>query len=493
MANTFATNIIQTRVQITVRELYKMLKSKQLRMNPAYQRDYIANSNKPWQQNLISNIVKGESVIPYLYIRTKKRFPLHEYKHLNGHLLHPTDEEQELARKQIIDALSEVIDGQQRSRTVEDFIDCLFHLPELELQRLPNENWGGLTPSPLKLSGLTLNEVKDKYPDIYDSFMEYPFTVVATMGTEEAIHQMFCDLNDLNKMSNQEKRNANTCELAGFIRDTARLGMNYDFHPLFDRMDNTGLYLNFPFKRMGQDEILAKVISIVDGSAFDYGLNKTSLDNLYKKQRYEVDIPKDLQRKLKKVLDACFTMVKSKQATKTMNAGAFLNLVMVVNELLSNDGVKVKHWGKVWKWFIDTHVKLGKLTDKEKAVGLNETLYHQKTRLGQDKDGLDMRITILKNNDLYENDGVQLVDRKRVISDNEFEWMWIMADKKCTVPDDDGEICDTPLRLGDAVKAHIVAHSNGGKTTIKNTYVACKECNKLKIKDEPNWSVEQEK
>ena len=72
---------------------------------------------------------------------------------------------------------------------------------------------------------------------------------------------------------------------------------------------------------------------------------------------------------------------------------------------------------------------------------------------------------------MYENDCVQLVDRKRVISDNEFEWMWIMADKKCTVPDDDGEICDTPLRLGDAVKAHIVAHSNGGKTTIKNNHI----------------------
>lgn len=495
MANTFATNIIQTRVQISVRELYEMLKSGQLKMNPAYQRDYIANSNKPWQQNLVSNIVKGESVIPYLYIRTKKQFPLHEYKseRLNGHLLHPINEKQELARKQIIDALSEVIDGQQRSRTVEDFINGEFSLPELKIQLKAKAEWAGLTPSPLNLTGLKLSEVKDKYPDVYEQFMNYKFTVVATMGFEEAIHQMFCDLNDLNKMSNQEKRNANTCELAKYIRDVARLGLNYDFHPLFDRIDNTGSYLNFPFKRMGQDEILAKVISIVDGSAFRYGLNKTSLDNLYDKDIYQSNIPKDLQKKVKKVLDACFTMVKSKEATKTMNAGAFLNLVMVVNELLSNNGVKVKHWGKVWKWFLDTHIKLGKLTDKEKAIGLNETLYHQKTRLGQDSDGLDMRITILKKNGLYENDGVQLVDKKRVISDNEFEWMWIMADKKCTVPDAKGNICDTSVSLGDAVKAHIVAWTNGGKTTIKNTYVACGECNKVKIKDEPNWIVDKEK
>ena len=491
MANTFATSIIQTRVQISVRDLYKRLQSKQFSMNPAYQRDYIANSNKPWQQNLISNIVKGESVIPYLYIRTRQGFNLNQFKHFNGHLLNPVDDEQKLAREQIIDALTEVIDGQQRSRTIQDFINDLFNLPEqFELQLLPKENWGGLTPTPLKLSGLTLSEVKDKHPDIYDKFMEYQFTVVATMGTEEAIHQMFCDLNDLNKMSNQEKRNANTCELAGFVRDTARLGINYDFHSIFSKVDNTGLYLNFPFKRMGQDEILAKVISIVDGSAFSYGLNKTSLDNLYKKDIYQANIPKSLQEKLKKVLDACFSMVKSKEATKTMNAGAFLNLVMVVNELISNSGVKVKHWGKVWNWFLKAHIRLGKLTDAEKAIGLNETIYHQKTRLGQDSDGLDMRLTILKKNGLYENSGVQLVDRKRVISDNEFEWMWIMADKKCTVPDDEGKICDTSLQLEDAVKAHKIAHSNGGKTTVENTYVACKECNKLKIKDEPNWVID---
>ena len=52
MANTFATNIIQTRVQITVRELYKMLKSKQLRMNQAYQRDYIANLRDQYEADI---------------------------------------------------------------------------------------------------------------------------------------------------------------------------------------------------------------------------------------------------------------------------------------------------------------------------------------------------------------------------------------------------------------------------------------------------------
>ena len=32
----------------------------QLNMNPAYQRDYIAGENKPWQRKLIGNLMKGE-------------------------------------------------------------------------------------------------------------------------------------------------------------------------------------------------------------------------------------------------------------------------------------------------------------------------------------------------------------------------------------------------------------------------------------------------
>tara|TARA_Y100000296_G_scaffold45226_1_gene51837 strand:- start:585 stop:2096 length:1512 start_codon:yes stop_codon:yes gene_type:complete len=493
----FATNIIQVRVQLSVKELNKMLikkrgkKDPQLTMNPAYQRDYIAQENKNWQKNLVKNIVIGESVIPYLYIRVDNNFPLENYKHFNGHLLNPSNEEQEIARLAIIDALIEIIDGQQRSLTVRDFIKGVFELPELQIQCLPNGHWGGLTPPPIQLTGLKLDEVKDKHPSIYKKYMDYQFTIVATLGTEAAIHQMFIDLNNLNKMSNQEMRNAKTCELAKYIRDTARLGNDYSYHKIFDKDNNKGVYLNFPFKRMGQDEVLAKVISIVDGSAFKYGLNKTAIDNLYDKQAYNVNINKMLQKKVTKVLDVCFSVLKNREAQGRMNVGTFLNLVMLVNELISNPDVKPKHWGKVWNWFLAKHIELSTLTTTEKDQGFNETLYHQKTRLGQDADGLDMRITILKKNGLYENDGVTLVDSKRVISDNDFAWMWIMADKKCTVPDDEGILCETKVSLGDAIKAHIISWTNGGKTVIKNTFVSCLHCNNIKIQDE-NWMTDEE-
>ena len=41
-----------------------------INLNPAYQRDYVADSNLPWQQGLIKSIFVGDLVIPNLYART---------------------------------------------------------------------------------------------------------------------------------------------------------------------------------------------------------------------------------------------------------------------------------------------------------------------------------------------------------------------------------------------------------------------------------------
>ena len=480
----YYTNTIQVRFDMTVKQIYDLFDKGQLNMNPAYQRDYVAKDNKTWQQNLMKNIVEGESVIPYLYMRVHNDIDLFQYKSLNGQLMQNTPEAEEI-RDKIIAALIEVIDGQQRSRTNIDFIDAKFPLGDVELIPIPKKDFGGgLLPKVVKLKGLNITDLKNLYPKIYKKYMDYKFTVVATKGGDEAIHQMFIDLNDLNQMSNQEKRNAIVSEMAVFVRETARLGGEYDLHPIFSiNGSGKGEYLNFPFKRMGQDEVLAKIVAIVDGMGRTSGLNKSVLDGLYASDEYASKVK--IQKKITDILDKCFEMIKDvdSKTYKAFNVGTFLNLVMVVHELTTNSDVKVTDWSRVWDWFYKTHIKLGKLTKKEIAVGLNETIYHQKTRLGQDPNGLDMRITILKMNGLYENDGVKLVDRKRVITDNEFAWMLIMADKKCQVSKKNGDACGKVLGLSDAVKAHKVAHSNSGETTIENTVVSCIPCNVVKVKN----------
>ena len=138
----YYTNTIQVRFDMTVKQIYELFDKGQLNMNPAYQRDYVAKDNKKWQQNLMKNIVEGESVIPYLYMRVRDDIDLFQYKSLNGELMQNTPEAGEI-RNKIIAALIEVIDGQQRSRTNIDFIDAKFPLGDVELIPIPKNDFGG--------------------------------------------------------------------------------------------------------------------------------------------------------------------------------------------------------------------------------------------------------------------------------------------------------------------------------------------------------------
>ena len=68
------------------------------------------------------------------------------------------------------------------------------------------------------------------------------------------------------------------------------------------------------------------------------------------------------------------------------------------------------------------------------------------------------------------------MDPKRVISDKELFNIWIAQ-----LNDGGKQICfdcSKPIRFDEAVKGHIVAHSEGGETTLENTKVICSECNK---------------
>jgi len=60
-----------TLYRITI-EVLNYLK-KFINLNPAYQRDYIAKDDLPWQQGLVGGIFQGNNVIPNLYARTNSR------------------------------------------------------------------------------------------------------------------------------------------------------------------------------------------------------------------------------------------------------------------------------------------------------------------------------------------------------------------------------------------------------------------------------------
>ena len=106
------------------------------------------------------------------------------------------------------------------------------------------------------LDEFTYSEIRAQYPEIANKFDNHLMSMVCSYSEDEdLIHQMFLDLNDLNNMTAQEKRNAINSKCSEFVRDTARL----EPHSLFEVKDNfKGEWLNMTFKKMVQDEALAK-------------------------------------------------------------------------------------------------------------------------------------------------------------------------------------------------------------------------------------------
>ena len=86
--------------------------SKTINLNPAYQRDYIAHEKKGWQQKLIGSIFKGNRVIPNLYARVDNQDMVMD----GGN------------RISALHSITEMIDGQQRFRTIMDFLNDKFKL-----------------------------------------------------------------------------------------------------------------------------------------------------------------------------------------------------------------------------------------------------------------------------------------------------------------------------------------------------------------------------
>ena len=93
----------QIEIKLTIKELISI--RSQINMNPAYQRDYIAGGNTAWQRKLIQNLMRGQVVLPALYVRVNNKFQT-----MKGFDSNNITEDQ---RQMIIQQIIEMIDGRR--------------------------------------------------------------------------------------------------------------------------------------------------------------------------------------------------------------------------------------------------------------------------------------------------------------------------------------------------------------------------------------------
>ena len=360
----------QVRIDVPIKDLYKQ--SKVINFNPAYQRAYIAKDNVKWQQNLITNIIENQSIIPPIYSRVSSEI-------LDMEIDNPNRINEEDTLK-ILGYTTEMIDGQQRTLTIRDFMEDKFRLgvcrpvhTEIKNNRVATRKY--------PLDGFSFSEIKSQFPEVAEKFENHSFSMICNCSADDdLIHKMFLDLNDLNNMTAQEKRNAINSEVAVYVRNTARL----EPHKLFTMEDNLkGRYIRMTFKKMVQDELLAKIVSVVNGTAYGDkgGFNNKSLDEMYNSTAYKMEFKDD--KKVKKVLDIMFKVIENETTHwKYHTSSILLNLAMVIKYVVDNKDVKVDNWEEFGEWFFDKHVQLCKQTQDNIDIGITETAYGQKTRLG---------------------------------------------------------------------------------------------------------------
>mgnify|MGYP003136220377 CR=1 FL=1 len=430
-----------------------IIKSKsKINFNPAYQREYEAKDVPAWQSKLIKSILLDRD-LPKLYVRVENILNIHK----------PTS-------KKSWAQPYECVDGQQRLRTILDFSNDEVKLPAR------CDVWYEGTIH--ELGGMTYSEV-EAYDDgeiINDLFHNYDLDVTYLCGSDEEMSDIFYDLNDLNSMNPQQKRNCIISDVAVFVRDTARNPENKEDvkHSLFDICDDIkrdGAYLGFKSKKMAFDNLLAEMCCY-EAFGITKGIGNKELNNsLYREPMFKKSFP--FREAVNENLNHTYKTLENQDYTSAANKNVVTNLYMVVN-YINNTYSKVKFdYGKFADWFFETHADLKTLTPKMKKDKLYETPYSADTRVGKDKDAVIRRINYfideLNKIELIDA-GIVVRDNKRVINDVDTLSLYIKSKKKC-------QACDKSLKLGEVVKGHKTAWSKGGKSIKDNTVILCQSCN----------------
>tara|TARA_Y100001937_G_scaffold26519_1_gene38054 strand:+ start:798 stop:2237 length:1440 start_codon:yes stop_codon:yes gene_type:complete len=159
--------------------------------NRAYQREKV--STVKWKQDLMRTVlINTYAGIPEIHIRV-------------------LDPEQ-----------FEVVDGQQRSTGILDFVNGEYSLPE------------NFVVDGMDCSGMNSQELRDTYPSLYERIMNYRISCkwYQELTNLETAHLFINVLNNVNDMKPQEIRNAVLGPYSDYVRDTGR----FNPHELFTRI-----------------------------------------------------------------------------------------------------------------------------------------------------------------------------------------------------------------------------------------------------------------
>lgn len=350
----------------------------------------------------------------------------------------------------------EVIDGQQRLRTVWEFRQGKFALAR-DADAVNGHICAGKTYEQLDL-------------DVSTIFDAYPVDVVivdeaAQNDDEDEVRDMFLRLQNGTTLKAQEKRNAMPGQMRDFVKATAQ-------HKFFDNC-------KFSNKRFTFDQVAAQLVCL-EMAGGPTGLRDADLNRMYS-ENLSFDGSGKIAKKVRRVLD--YLLRAFPQKTPELERYNVIALYCLASTLIEKY-VHANTEEALANWFI------GFETQRRAQEQLEEELrdaslieYRRLTSYSTDgEDSVRGRLEYLEKRFFLACPDIPTIDVIRAFTPEQRLAIYRKDDGRCQL-----RIRCSGEKLGwsEWHADHKVPHSRGGKTKVSNGQVACPTCNLIKNNSEP--------
>ena len=337
----------------------------------------------------------------------------------------------------------DVVDGQQRIRTIWDFYDDKFTLPK------DADKVNGIEVANKKYS-----ELDCEVSDIIDSY-NLDFVVLDNKNDDE-IREMFLRLQNGTSLKAQEKRNAIPSKMRDFVKKVA----NHDFF----------YKVNFNNSRFTYDLIAAQMCLLaINGNICN--IKDKDLNAMYW-DRKDFDENCIEAKKIFKILKYLNEMFESK--APELKRYSVISLFILIMDMLPNYDIKGRE-KEIGKWFINFEYR--RSLDEQKPADEQDArmlIYHEKTSNSSDTyDSLAYRHNYLKEDLIANVPNLPLLDIKRNFDDAQRQVIYRRDKGVC-------KCCGKKCEWNEWEADHILPWSHGGKTEVENGQVLCSSCNSKK-------------
>ena len=355
-----------------------------------------------------------------------------------------------------------VVDGKQRLSTIRSFYESKLALPSISLP--PRRDY---PKDPLR-EGMLYKDISDQWKEWFRS-IELDVVVIETEGPEDEIEDMFERLNNGQPLNSAEKRNAKTGPLSDAIRDLVDKDEFFATPGLTP--PKTSQYLAFGNIRYAYNDLATKLIFLsLNDCDPDKTINTKSLDSLVEKgnsmtvdevNKVASDVRKGL-RKLQRVFRNDVYML-----TKSL-----VHIYYIVLSRLFEDYAHPDIEARLMKAFFEFEQKRAResLKEEETIDSLVAKFNQHVQQNTGSSSNMSPLVDVLMNVVIEANPDFLLKDKRRDFNQQERRAIWILGGKKCAK-------CGCNLKLNEMHADHVIAHANGGETTVSNAQSLCVEHN----------------